>query len=128
MRKIILCALSLIALLVTLPAMAQTWPPLPTQGFVSGRPANEKDVADGNAIFVAKVDNRIIGTPILIAIPQYAYVTDVHLTKGGPQIPVIVVQAEQAADQQLFGVRDFSGHEYVVTAVDVKLLGSRPPQ
>ena len=108
--------------------MAQTWPPLPARGFVSGHAANEQDVADGNAIFVAKVDGKIIGLPLPIAIPQYAYVTDAHVTKGGPQIPVVVVQAEQAANQQLFGVRDFSGHEYVVTAVDLKLLGSRPPQ
>ncbi|MGC2080283.1 MAG: hypothetical protein WA728_30575, partial [Xanthobacteraceae bacterium] len=32
----------------------QSWPPLPTTGFVSGRAATDKDVADGNAVFALR--------------------------------------------------------------------------
>lgn len=85
-------------------------------------------MADGNAVFVAKVDSKLIGVPLPIAIPQYAYVTDPHITNGGPPLPVIVVQAEEANGYKLFGVRDFSKKEYVTTETDLKLLGITSPQ
>jgi hypothetical protein len=104
-------------------AIAQGWPILPSTGFVSGRSATEKDVADGNAIFVAKTENRYIGTPIDIAIPQYAY----HLGEGGQKTPVIVVQAEEANGFKLVGFRDFQGKEHVATAGEFIFLGTKRP-
>ena len=104
-------------------AGAEGWPALPVAGFLSGRPATDKDVHDGNAIFVLKSDNIIIGKSLPIAIPQYAYLTE----NGGPMEPVIVVQAEEANGIKLFGYRDRGGKEGVAAETDLRLLGQRPP-
>jgi len=60
------------------PAFAQrsaepNWPALPTTGFISGRPATDKDVADGNAVFVLRAYGIAFGKPLDVTIPQYAY-------------------------------------------------------
>ena len=105
-------------------AVAQGLPALPNTGFISGRPAKEKDVVDGNAIFVAKVGGAAVGKPIKIVIPQYAYLV------GNDQKPilVVVVQAEEANGIKLFGVRDATGKERVTTSTDLQLLGIKPPE
>jgi len=104
-------------------AAAEEWPSLPDKGFILGRAATEKDVADGNAIFVAKSNGIIIGKPIAIMIPQYAYLLEGNDKKR----PVIVIQAEDANGIKLFGVRDLDGKEYVTKETDLNLLGSEPP-
>src|SRR4051812_10971628 len=88
-------------------AVAQGWPALPGRGFISGRPASEKDVNDGNAIFVLKSNDLPIGKPLRITIPQYAYLVE----EGGRRTRVILVQAEEANGIKLFGVRDVEGKE-----------------
>lgn len=115
---------SLVGSTGTTAVAAKDWPSLPSQGFVSGKPATEADVAVGNAIFVAKVEGEPIGTPLAIPIPQYAHLAD----KAGAAIRVIVVQAEAANDIRLFGVRDLSGKEYVVQESDLTLLGNGRPE
>jgi hypothetical protein len=104
-------------------AQQSPWPPLPDKGFISGRAATSDDVNQGNALFVAKVDDLIIGKPIAITIPQYAYWTD----KRGHRVPVVVVQAEEAEGSQLFGFRDAQGKEHVATGPEMTLLGTKPP-
>ena len=102
---------------------AQSWPALPTSGFIAGRPATDKDVADGNAVFVLRAYGVPFGKPLDVAIPQYAY-----LTKRGQQtVAVIVVQAEQGKGIKIFGVRDFSGKAATAKEFEVQLLGTNPP-
>ena len=114
---------SLLTLVGLSPALAQGWPALPAKGFVSGRAAVERDVADGNAIFVLKVRDVPVGKPARIVIPQYAYL----INPGGEPTPVIVVQAEEANGIKLFGVRDLAGKESVAKEADLQLLGLKPP-
>ena len=68
------------------PASSPAWPPLPTTGFISGRAATDKDVADGNAVFVLKAYGVYFGKPLDVVIPQYAYLTK----RGAKPVPVIV--------------------------------------
>ena len=117
----------LLALGIAAAASAQAapvnWPPLPTTGFVSGRPATDEDVADGNAIFVLKAYGTYFGKPMDIVIPQYAY-----LTKAGEKpVPVIVVQAEIGNGIKLFGVRGLDGDKSTAREFELKLLGTKPP-
>ena len=105
-------------------ALAQAWPALPTAGFVSGRPATDKDVAEGSAVFVLKAHGVYFGKPLDIAIPQYAYL----LKKGDKPVPVIVIQGEQERNLKLFGVRGLDGDLSVVKETDLQFLGVKPPQ
>jgi hypothetical protein len=114
---------ALLSLVGATEAAEQGWPALPTTGFILGHAATEKDVADGNAIFVAKVNGVIIGRPIAITIPQYAHLTDAQ----GNVTPVVVVQAELANGIKMFGARDKRGKEYVATERDLRLFGTHPP-
>jgi hypothetical protein len=118
--------LKLATLLVVLgvsAALAQAWPTLPATGFVSGRPATDKDITDGNALFVLKAHGVYFGKPLDIVIPQYAYL----LTKGDKPVPVIVVQAERERSIKLFGVRAQNGEVFVVKEPELQLLGAKPP-
>jgi hypothetical protein len=99
------------------------WPSLPTKGFISGRPATEQDVDDGNAIFVAKVGGTTIGKPIPVTIPQFAYWTD----SNGKKVPVVILQAEEANGMPLFGFRNAAGAAHVATGPELELLGTTPP-
>lgn len=49
------------------------WPALPKTGFISGKSAMQADVDVGNAVFAAQVGSEIIGKPLNLTIPQYAY-------------------------------------------------------
>ncbi|HEV2626642.1 MAG TPA: hypothetical protein VGV62_16310 [Xanthobacteraceae bacterium] len=102
---------------------APSWPPLPTSGFIAGRPATAKDVADGNAIFVLRAYGAPFGKPLDITIPQYAYVTK----RGQQPVAVIVVQAEQGKGIKIFGVRDRSGKPVTARESEIQLMGTNPP-
>jgi hypothetical protein len=100
---------------------AEAWPPLPSTGFITGRAAVAADVEKGNAIFVGVKQGKSVGKPIAVPLPQYGILTV-------PNLPVIVVQAEEVDGEKLFGTRDFAGGEYVVKAEHLKLLGTKKPQ
>ncbi len=104
-------------------ASSPAWPPLPTTGFVSGRAATDKDVADGNAIFVLKGYGAYFGKPMDIVIPQYAYLTK----RGEKPVPVIVIQAEVGGGIKMFGVRGLDGDKSTARDYELKLLGTKPP-
>lgn len=99
-------------------AFAQ-WKPLPTSGFLAGRAAQVADVERGDAVFVAAVDDKVIGVPINITIPQYAYIRS-------SRAQVVVVQAEEANGLRMYGIRDFSGVETVALEEELELLGTSP--
>jgi hypothetical protein len=117
----------LLALVTISAASAQTsppdWPPLPATGFVSGRPATDGDIADGNAVFVFQEYGTPFGKPMDIAIPQYAYLT----RRGEKPVPVIVIQAEIGKGIKVFGVRNFAGNPSTARAYELQLLGTKAP-
>jgi hypothetical protein len=104
-------------------AAKQSWPPLPTTGFISGRPATDKDVIDGNAVFALRAYGVPFGKPLDVTIPQYAYLRK----KGHEPIPVIVVQAELGKGLKIFGVRDLKGKGVTAKDSELELLGTHPP-
>lgn len=112
-----------VALVMLVPAIGYSqgieWPKLPSVGFISGRAATQKDLDAGNAVFVSQVGNVVIGTPLKIEIPQYAY----HL-KNGKKIPVIIVQAEEAKNNKIVGARNSNGGELVGLLNEFELLGT----
>ena len=125
------CAALLIILFLATDAAAEDWPPLPKQGFVSGRVATAADVAAGNAVFSAAVGGGAVGksTPIRIQIPQYAYYKE-----GGKKIPVIVLQAERvdiqgakAVQMTSVGAVRLDGKKFIGLLTSFELLGRTPP-
>ena len=102
-------------------AATAEWPPLPSSGFVTGRPAQKEDVAKGNAVFSAVVNGVVVGKPLPIKIPQYAVLRDGRKA-------VILVQAEVANGIKVYGVRGLDGKQQVVTESDIELLGTQKPR
>jgi hypothetical protein len=100
---------------------AAGWPPLPERGFIVNRAATQADVAAGNAVFSAEAGDAVIGKPLRISIPQYAYHHD-----GGKRIAVMVVQAEEARGKKLVGARELNGQELVGFLDEFELLGASP--
>jgi hypothetical protein len=112
--------LAIFAVAATPASAASDWPPLPSRGFVTGRAANQSDIVNGDAIFVAAVKDVVIGKPLPIQIPQYALLRDTRER-------VIVVQAEEANGLRLVGIRHLDGKEAVVTEPELEFLGTRKP-
>jgi len=130
MRKQACAALLIIAFLAT-EAATEEWPPLPKQGFISGRVATPADVAAGKAVFSAAVGGGAVGksTPIRIQIPQYAYYKE-----DGTKSPVIVLQAERvdiqgakAVQMTSVGAVRLDGQKFIGLLTSFELLGRTPP-
>jgi hypothetical protein len=98
-----------------------TWPPLPTHGFVSGRPATKEDVAAGRAAVSAYSEGHVAATPISNAVPQYAF----HVDEAGKRTPGIIIQAEQAGSLRIIGFKPLSGNELMAaTEKEFEFLGT----
>jgi hypothetical protein len=106
-------------------ALAQNpeWPPLPKTGFIAGRSATQQDVADGNAVFSAEKNGKVIGIPLPVQIPQFALWDD----GKGHKVPVIVIQAEFANGFEIFGLHDANGKYLACTRPELTLLGQTHP-
>ncbi|MEM7412106.1 MAG: hypothetical protein AAF430_17900 [Myxococcota bacterium] len=105
---------------------ASGWPVLPSSGFIVGRAASMADVESGDAVFVAQVGESIIGVPLDLQIPQYAYLTDAG---GSDRIRVIIVQAENAGGTDMIGYLQIDdGSQGVGTLAEFELLGIIPPE
>jgi hypothetical protein len=99
-----------------------SWPALPSSGFTAGRPASQADVAAGNAGFAVGDGTDIVGTPLTISIPQYAFFND-----NGTMVPVVLIQAEQAQGKELAAGKKTDGTIVVGFMSDFTLLGTAPP-
>ena len=111
-----------VLVMASLSGAAEKWPALPSKGFISGRAAHKSDVDKGNAAFILDDDGEIVGRPIGIKIPQYAYFRD-------EKKYVIVIQAEETPDgHRIVGARTFAGKHMVGLLEDVDLLGTTPKQ
>ena len=117
---------SLLMLAASSLADPPTWPPLDQVRSISGRAATEADVEAGRAVFVAKSGDTVVGQPIDITIPQYAYHLD---PEASPQrTPVIIIQAERAQGNSLIGFLEFgTGQIGAGLQQEFELLGTTPP-
>ena len=100
------------------------WPDLPNTGFMRGRAATEEDVRDGNAVFVLRSNDELIGEPLPIDIPQFAVHVD---EETGARVPCILMQAERAGPQEIAGVRYLHGGVGAGLLREFVLLGIQPP-
>lgn len=100
------------------------WPELPKEGFITGRAATRDDIDNGHAVFVLEAAGKIIGQPLDITIPQYAYHVD---KKTGERTPGIIIQAEQARGNKIVGMRTFNGTEIAGLLREYELLGTARP-
>jgi hypothetical protein len=121
MNRFILFLLSLFG--ATAGAQQTVWPPLPTTGYIAGRAATKEDVAAGRAVFVAARGNVVIGRPMSIQVPQYAW-----STADGKKEPAVIIQAEEAGGQKLVGARLVSGGLVAGLITDFELLGTKAPK
>jgi hypothetical protein len=128
------CAALLFVLFIGTEGVTQDWPPLPKQGFISGRVATTSDVAAGNAVFSASVGGGAVGKsmPLRIKIPQYAYYNE-----SGTKIPVIVLQAErvdirkeggEVVQMTSVGALKPDGKKIIGLLTSFELLGPVPPR
>ena len=119
LQKIIFIAASLFCL----SALAEVWPSLPTEDFTKGRAATRDDVDEGRAVFVGEANDMMIGVPIDITIPQYAY-----LNRDGKKQAVIVIQAEQVQNDKIIGAKLLNGQDIAGFMKDFELLGNQQPK
>ncbi len=104
-------------------AAAIAWPALPADGFVSGRAATGEDVLTGRAAFSMQVDGRVVGQPLPIAVPQYAF-----RVVSGKRTPGIVIQAEAGQGKRMLGFRALSkGTIVAAPESEFELLGTSIP-
>ena len=111
------------ALLAGIAFGQSVWPPLPSDGFVSGRAATLADISAGRAAFVANSIGVPIGKPLAISVPQYAW-----LNQRGVKVPVIIIQAETANGQTIVGALLSNGAHAVATLPEFELLGRVAPK
>ena len=123
MRMRLVTLLTILGISLASAQQSPGWPPLPTSGFISGRPATDKDIMEGNAVFALRAYGVAFGKPLDVVIPQYAYLTK----RGQRPIPVIVVQAELGKGLKIFGVRDLNGKTATARDSELQLLGTHPP-
>jgi hypothetical protein len=119
LRKIILIS----ALFFSASTLAQenTLPPLPTEGFVSGRIATQEDVKSGNAAFAPLPEQRVMRRAVPLPIPQYAL-----YTADGNQKIVFIIQVEKVNGAITIGARYPEGGEVIGTPKDFQMLGVNP--
>jgi hypothetical protein len=87
---------------------------------LSGRLATDEDRRDGKAVFCQQVTGAVVSEPYPLSLPHAAILIDDEGSIG--DAPVIVVQAERAAEQVLVGFRFLRGGKGVALLSDVELL------
>ena len=115
-----------VGLLARFRGMDELWGPLVAQDWRStpataGRTATEIDVKAGRAVFYIRGGS----VPHQIAIPICAIHRDVET---GRATPVVVIQAEEAGDQTVLGVRLLEGGNMVCTLAEVEFLAEPDPR
>jgi hypothetical protein len=105
--------------------MQMEYPDLNSYGYVSGRAATEQDVMEGKAAFILKCGEDELGTPLDIDVPQYAIHVDPYSLE---ETPGVIIQAEEANEQQLVGFIPFNSEVPITTALqEFRLLGRSKP-
>lgn len=102
-------------------AQESVFPPLPTEGFISGRIATQEDVTNGNAAFATLPEQRVVRQPVPIPVPQYA----IYRGDGKNKL-VFVIQVEKVNGKVTIGARYPEGDDVIGIATDFQLLGNIP--
>jgi hypothetical protein len=123
MNRLVASLLSILGFASAVAAEPVVWPPLPKDQFIVGRAATEADVEAGRAVFVAAQGGIVIGKPIAMKIPQYAWHKD-----GKKKTPVVIIQAEEANGQKIVGALQSNGQFLAATLAEFELLGSNTPR
>ena len=74
-------------------------------------------------MFVAAQGGIVIGKPVAMKIPQYAW----H-KEGEKKTPVVIIQAEEANGQKIIGAIQSNGQFLAATLAEFELLGSNTPR
>jgi hypothetical protein len=91
----------------------------------SGTLATEEDVKAGCAVFYLENPDEIGAEPYEVNLPHCGVLTD---DESGKEIPVIVIQAEQAEDMIYVGYRFLGGGNEVCTLSEIELLNEPDPR
>ena len=104
---------------------AIVWPSLNDVESVSGRAATQADVDAGRAVFLLQSKDVSAGTPLDIAIPQYAY----HKNADTNEVTaVVIIQAEQLDDTRIAGALDIKTGQLMAALLwEFELLGTVAP-
>ena len=94
----------------------QHWRDIP---HISGRVASEEDVEAGRAVFYLGNPDEIGVQSYDVSLPPCAIFTD---EESGEDIPVIIIQAEQAEDMINVGYRFLDGGNGMCTLPEIELL------
>ena len=89
-----------------------TWKDVPC---IVGRTATEEDIEKGIAVFAAPSGSEVYKIDLPICVIEID-------EESGNRVPAIVIQAEEAQDTVLFGVRYLAGGNGVCTINDVEIL------
>jgi hypothetical protein len=102
------------------------WPELSEFPSFRNKRATQEDVNASRAVFILQGEKGPVGTPIDIELPQYAY----HIDKDkGTKTPGVLIQAEQAGDQQIAGFVVLPGRSHTAATLgEFELLGTRRPE
>lgn len=86
---------------------------------ISKRIAVEDDVKAGRAVFYLQDPEEIGAEPIAFELPSCAILFDEETDE---ELPVIVIQAEEAEEKTYIGYRPLNGGNGICTLAEVKLL------
>ena len=102
------------------------WPSLDDIDSVSGRAASKADVEAGRAVFLLQSEDVSKGTPLEIAIPQYAYHVDAEKNE---RTPVVIIQAEELQNNRIVGALSIESGEFIAALFsEFEFLGSVAPK
>lgn len=103
-------------------AEEMAYPPLPTEGFISGRIATQEDVTKGDAAFATLPEQKVVRQAVPIPVPQYA------IYRGGEKRRLVfVIQVEKVNGKVTIGARYPEGGDVLIgTPTDFMLLGKSP--
>jgi len=86
---------------------------------ISGRVAREEDVAAGRAVFFLEDPEMINAQALEVDVPRCAILTD---EESGEELPVVIIQVEQADDKVYVGYRPLDGGNGICTEKEIALL------
>ncbi len=120
LRNTLLISALLFSTLLT--AAEKKLPPLPTEGFITGRIATQADVRNGNAAFASLPEQDVMRSAVPIPVPQYAYYRGKNKL-----VMAFVIQIERVNGKLTIGARLIESGEIVVGAPqDFQMLGVAP--
>jgi hypothetical protein len=98
------------------PIVIENWKDTPS---ISGHVAREEDVVAGRAVYFLKDPEMISAHALEVNVPRCAILTD---EESGEELPVVIIQVEQAEDRVYVGYRPLDGGNGICTDKEIELL------